>query len=83
MLQKLYCDYCAPEDVERFCPWCCQDERDQVKHVRQSRLTRAPQVLVVQLRRRSEAREAVWVEEQLRQPGLSQMQLVGVVYHNG
>ena len=83
MLQELYCDYCAPEEIEKSCPGCCGDERDRVQHVRQTRVTGVPQVLVVQLRRGSEAREPVWVEEQLRLPGLPQMQLVGVVYHNG
>ena len=83
MLQELYCDFCAPEDVEKSCPGCCRDEHARVKHVRQMRVVGLPQVLVVQLRRGAEAREPVWVEEQLRLPGLPQMQLVGVVYHNG
>eukprot|EP00959_Pyramimonas_sp_CCMP1952_P406249 8514117-Pyramimonas_sp.AAC.1 len=77
MVQELYCDFCAPGEVDKSCLLCCRDEHAQVKHVG------APQVLVIHLRRGSEARGPVWVEEQLRLPGLPQMQLEGVVYHNG
>ena len=65
------------------CPICEREGRGATAHETQRRILTAPNVLVVQVRRRAGRRLPVAVEEQLELPGLPVMELVGVVYHSG
>lgn len=83
-VSDMYLDSCAPLSEEAHCERCNAD----AAHRSQSRIWTEPNVLVVQVRRGPEVngqlvRVPVSVEEQLSLPGLPDMTLVGVVYHNG
>ena len=57
--------------------------KSRTRHEAQTRAVTAPNVLVIQIRRREGVRAEVAVEEQLELPGMPVMELAGVVYHNG
>ncbi len=78
-VSEMYFASCARVEDTLRCGVCGVD----TVHESQSRMFTAPNVLVVQVRRRAGPRVAVGVEEQLDVPGLPVMELAGVVYHNG
>ena len=80
---EMYMDACAPEHIQADCDRC----QLRTVHESQSRMLTGPNVLVLQIRRGQNdgglLRTAVSVEELLSLPGLPDMELGGVVYHNG
>jgi len=77
---ELFLASCAPITEKLL----CEDCDASTEHLSQSRILHAPNVLVIQVRRRpGVAREPVDIEEQLDVPGLPCMALEGVVYHCG
>jgi len=78
-VSEMYFASCARDQDTLRCGVCGVD----TAHESQSRMFTAPNVLVVQVRRRAGPRVAVGVEEQLDVPGLPVMELAGVMYHNG
>ena len=72
----MYMEFCAPVDggEELDCPTCLR----KTVHDSQSRIAKAPNVLVVQMKRMEGARPGVDVETQLELPGLPVLELVGV-----
>ena len=82
-LTELYYHECAKEQTadgeEVYCEAC----QARTRHESQTRAVTAPNVLVIQIRRREGVRAEIAVEEQLELPGMPAMELAGVVYHNG
>ena len=82
-LTDLYYHECAKEQTadgeEVYCEAC----QARTRHESQTRAVTAPNVLVIQIRRREGVRAGIAVEEQLELPDMPAMELVGVVYHNG
>ena len=76
---EMYLKMCAPQEMDQRCERCAVDTR----HLIQYRLFTQPNVLVVQVVRGEGVRAPVSVDEQLELPGLSDLELIGVVYHNG
>ena len=81
---------CGPQEGVRIaCPTCGQT----TSHVEQRRVVRAPNVLVLEVKRPASSRELarqgmlsrhpVAVETEIAVPGLPRMKLCGVVYHDG
>ena len=80
---ELYYASCGPQEDARSPVECARCGRRTV-HVEQTRLFSSPNVLLMQVGRKpGPERTPVHVEEQLDLPGLSPMELVGVIYHAG
>ena len=77
---EAYIKSCGPGVAEVHCPGCSAT----TEHTVQARVMTQPNVFIVQIQRRLGApRVPIAVEEQLELPGLSPMDLVGVIYHDG
>ena len=83
-LTELYYSECGKKETddgnEMVCEKCLGR---RTRHEVQTRMITAPNVLVIQIRRRVGVRSEIAVEDQLELPGMPVMELVGVVYHNG
>ena len=82
-LTELYYRECAKEQTPDTEFVECHVCRSRTRHEAQIRAVTAPNVLVIQIRRREGVRSEIAVEEQLELPGMPVMELAGVVYHNG
>ena len=75
---EVYLASCAPQTIDIDCPQCGM----RTVHVEQARVHSAPNILLMQVRRRpGQRRVPVYVEEQFEVPGFPCMELAGVVYH--
>ena len=79
MISELYFASCKPQQRTVRCGVCGVDR----SHIAQSRLVTEPNVLLIQVKRSPGLRSPVEVDASLELPGLSVMELVGVVYHAG
>ena len=82
-LTELYYRECAKEQTADSDVVECHVCKSRTRHEAQTRVVTAPNVLVIQIRRREGVRAEIAVEEQLELPGMPVMELAGVVYHNG
>ena len=82
-LTELYYRECAKEQIADGNEMQCDVRGSRTRHETQTRAVTAPNVLVIQIRRREGVRAKIAVEEQLELPGMPVMELAGVVYHNG
>ena len=82
-LTELYYRECAKEQTAAGDEIECDVCGYRTRHEAQIRAVTAPNVLVIQIRRREGVRAEIAVEEQLELRGMPVMELTGVVYHNG
>ena len=76
-LTELYYRECAKEQTTDGDEIQCDVSRGRTRHEAQTRAVTAPNVLVIQIRRRPGERANIAVEEQLELPGMPVMELPG------